>query len=1115
MAKSEQQAVLVQQRIDEMQDGRLDLSGLGLLDGGVAVALGLIDDLAVVHTLDISRNGVGESGVRTIAKSLRSLVTLNISNNSIGESGASVIAEEMRSLASLHIGSSSLGESGARMIAQGLQSLTTLSIENNRIGNSGARAIAEGLPLLTSVDIGRNNIAESGARAIANGLRSLTSLSIGNNRLGDSGAQAIAERLHSLSSLDIGGNHISETGAWMIASGLPLLKLLDIGGNSIGDSGVRAIADSLSLLTALDIGYTRVGNTGSRAIAENLRMLLSLDIGRNRVGEPGARAIAEAMHSLTSLDIGRNCVGDPGACAIAEGLRSLRSLNIGFNSVSGSGAQAIGDQLQSLISLHIGFNSVGESGAQAFAEGLRSLTSLDISSNGVSVSGAQAIVEKLLDLDYLDLRGNPVGIDPESLSNVFNVRGIRAALLRLRDEEAAGTLRPLNEAKLLIVGDEAVGKTSLVSFLVRDQPCRANEPKTPGVQHERIQTTQWQPRQVGGSEHAKFTLNIWDFGGQQILHETHKWFFSERCIYLVVLEARKEDQPDAHAARWLQTVRSRAGDAPIIVVINKADPPINSKGKLDGRPRDIALNESGLRRDFPGIVEGGFIRTSCLAEYQPAKESIANLRKLIQTTLEGHPQLEQSRAPYSEAYRRIREGLEELKKKDQVIAEVDFVRLCENGPENLQVTDRAEQQLVLKTMHEMGVIIAHGLRDDAMAVEKHVTLLDPNWLTDAIYAFLNDPLIKSQNGEFSIKQLPKILDHRIYPRDRYEYILTMMDRDDLGLCIELAGRKGRYLIPEMLNSNQPDLERFMCGLRFRFEFPNGLPSGLLPRFIVETHESIIKPEYRWKTGTILSLPADGEVKPLGMGGSEVAVWIPAGERERVEISAIGPEGQRRSALAVAVHALRWVCRKSSHTEVKELVPLPDHPELVVPFRLLLNCEAKEIKRVTIEGSNGEPVEVNVRKLLSGVGAVEPPGRGEEGRGVVVNAGSGVVVQIVDQGHVLATSHALQVKQTVACKRALLQESVERKQHSEHKLPWIIIAVVSVAALVCVGFGIHYARLSRADALSEFDVWGMKVSTGNVGIGLVVVGLGVFAFVANMVLKHLRDWKIVAGSAQQD
>jgi internalin A len=70
--------------------------------------------------------------------------------------------------------------------------------------------------------------------------------------------------------------------------------------------------------------------------------------------------------------------------------------------------------------------------------------------------------------------------------------------------------RPLLEAKLILVGRGAVGKTSLVNRLVHNT--FGKEKKTEG-----IKITGWDvPLPSGNEAH----LNVWDFGGQEIMHAT-------------------------------------------------------------------------------------------------------------------------------------------------------------------------------------------------------------------------------------------------------------------------------------------------------------------------------------------------------------------------------------------------------------------------------------------------------------------------------------------------------------------------------------------------------------------------------------------------------------------
>jgi internalin A len=142
-----------------------------------------------------------------------------------------------------------------------------------------------------------------------------------------------------------------------------------------------------------------------------------------------------------------------------------------------------------------------------------------------------------------------------------------------------GEARPLNEAKLILVGFGEVGKTSLVNRLVHDSFV-AGEAKTEG-----IAITDW-PIRLNGTEDIR--LHVWDFGGQEIMHATHRFFLSQRSVYLLVLNGRGGRQ-QADAAYWLNLIAIHAPDSPVIIVRNKIheDP--------------CALDRTALRRDFPSI----------------------------------------------------------------------------------------------------------------------------------------------------------------------------------------------------------------------------------------------------------------------------------------------------------------------------------------------------------------------------------------------------------------------------------------------------------------------------------------------------------------------------------
>ena len=504
------------------------------------------------------------------------------------------------------------------------ESWTSLALVSRRVGSgeflrqlpAGRTYILDGslqgsmrpisrLTQLSSLALVDLRIGADGARALAS-LTSLTSLDLGGNGIGDDGARALAS-LTSLTSLDLWGNEIGADGARALVS-LTSLTSLTLGGNGIGADGARALA-SLTSLTSLNLGDNGIGADGARALA-SLTSLTSLNLGGNGIGADGARALA-SLTSLTSLNLEGNGIGADGARALAS-LTSLTSLKLGGNRIRDDGARALAS-LTSLTSLDLWNNGIGDDGARALAS-LTSLTSLDLRYNGIGDDGARALLAAWTEsptarrLTFLDLRENRdlSSVLPAETLDTTDAQAILAAYRRYRSAAERETLRPLNEAKLLVVGNEAVGKTSLIRYLVENMPCDPNEKKTPGTAiHVKIDTRQWSP-----GEDA-VTLNIWDFGGQAIMHGTHRYFLTERSLYLLVLEDRRQD--DRSVYDWLKIIRNRGRESPVIVVINKSD-----AGK-----QDLRLDENGLQHDYPSIV--AFVRSSC-AQGEFAAATIQKLR---------------------------------------------------------------------------------------------------------------------------------------------------------------------------------------------------------------------------------------------------------------------------------------------------------------------------------------------------------------------------------------------------------------------------------------------------------------------------------------------------------
>ena len=330
---------------------------------------------------------------------------------------------------------------------------------------------------------------------------------------------------------------------------------------------VEALVDKirpLVNLTSLDLSDNKIGDDGAHVIAASLTSLTSLSLNGNGIGAAGARAIAASITGLTSLSLADNRIGDPGAVAIAASITGLTALNLDGNRIGGEGARAIAASLTNLTSLSLRNNYIGSNGARAIARSLTSLTWLDLSRNRIGANGIRVILNTWSSrgseqLHHLDLRdnGDLGGLLPREVLETADAQAIISAYRSFVAAGEAQTLRLLNELKLLAVGNETVGKTSLLRYLIDGKARDPNEARTPGIlQHEKILTQEWSPSD------CRVQLNVWDFGGQEMMRGTHRFFLTERSLYLLVLEDRQQDDQRA-VHEWMKTIRNRGGDSPV------------------------------------------------------------------------------------------------------------------------------------------------------------------------------------------------------------------------------------------------------------------------------------------------------------------------------------------------------------------------------------------------------------------------------------------------------------------------------------------------------------------------------------------------------------------------
>lgn len=469
--------------------------------------------------------------------------------------------------------------------------------------------------------------------------------------------------------------------------------------------------------------------------------------------------------------------------------------------------------------------------------------------------------------------------------------------------------RPLNEAKLILVGRGAVGKTSLVNRLVHN--LFREEKRTEG-----IKITKWNIK-VDGSDSVR--LNIWDFGGQEIMHATHQFFLTHRSLYLLVLNGR-EGGEDADAEYWLKLIESFGGESPVIVILNKI------------KEYPFEVNRRALRQKYPLIRD--FIKTDCADG-----TGLGQLRKAIEREID---RLEGLRDNFPDSWFAVKNHLAMMEKN--YLSFDEYREICSRLGED----DLSAQDALAFYLHNLG--IALNYKEDPRLQDTHV--LNPHWITNGVYKLLNSERLEKQKGEIRLEDISGILNNWNYPTNIHRFLFDLMRKFDL--CFSFPEDDCHYLIPELLDKQEPiealAFKPKAC-LNFQYHYPI-LPEGLLPRFIVRTHV-LSEGLPRWRTGVILKFEANQALVKADVQDKKIYIFVS------------GPASGRRRLLAIIRADFERIHSDIRDLKPLEMVSLQGYPDVVVPYQELLVLEQNQVKTFPkVVGT--QVIELNVNDLLNGI-----------------------------------------------------------------------------------------------------------------------------------------------------
>jgi internalin A len=529
-----------------------------------------------------------------------------------------------------------------------------------------------------------------------------------------------------------------------------------------------------------------------------------------------------ALSNLQILDLSSNKITKiPDAIAA---LSNLETLDLAANQIT-----EIPDAIAALYYLQL--LVLHNNKLTEILDAITALTNLQVLHLGRNkITEIPDAITQLINLKILVLGDNPItNIPPEIIrkgwgENTWYDGDPKAIFSYLKDHNK----RPLNEIKVLLVGEGDVGKTSLLNRLLYDT-FNPEECKTPG-----INIAQWHL-----PEKPDIRLNLWDFGGQKVMHATHQFFLTKRSLYLLVIDNRKNEQQN-RVEYWLKLIQTYGGNSPVIIVGNCAD---------EDYPH---VKIRTLKKKYPQIVlpekDNPFAQDSVISTSCKTGEGIETLRREIARQIEAIPHINDL-LPVS--WFDIKTKLEEMQKDYDFISYEKYQEYCHNT----DISSSQDQKVLVEFLHDLGIVLNY--QDDPRLKETNV--LNPEWVTSGVYDILNNnELFVKKKGLLELTDLNRILKQPDrYPDNKRPFLMGLMEKFELCFPLDPAN-PNRYLITDLLPIDEPDVDAYEnAPLHFQYRY-DILPSSIISRFIVRNHEMIYK-TMRWRSGVVLS---EGNSKAL-------------------------------------------------------------------------------------------------------------------------------------------------------------------------------------------------------------------------------------------------------------
>ena len=342
--------------------------------------------------------------------------------------------------------------------------------------------------------------------------------------------------------------------------------------------------------------------------------------------------------------------------------------------------------------------------------------------------------------------------------------------------------------RVILLGAPGSGKTTFIQ-LVSDQS------KFPT---ENIATDGISINQVNN-------ITFWDFGGQEVLFSTHKFFLVDRCQYILVVDLSKlihendkiRNETLKYVDFWMKEIHTftlnHQHSPPVLFLGTHCDlikNTFSSKKKGRGRKALVELAQSNHLNCIPKVFT--FYKSD---RSQTLKNNISGILNQIQTNSEkfilkdlGITNNENNNV-HSLQFCILKYNIELYRTNKPFMRRNEF--------ENLFFANESQENIIkyTKLLKVSGIIETYQFESTAAS---EIIFLDPKWLSQIFTSIVSIQMQSSKNrrGFFTKAQIENNLKSRDISESIWEEIFTIFEMFHLMVVLP----SGEYYVPAMLHT---------------------------------------------------------------------------------------------------------------------------------------------------------------------------------------------------------------------------------------------------------------------------------------------------------------------------